>query len=170
MIPYASKCLLCVKEKTINHTGRKYSKIIQKVYKNKHDSVENAINWELCKTLNFDNTITWYMHKPECIQENEMYKILWDFEIKMDHLILARRPDNLKKKNLPPKIRSCHHIHIDVHLSTGVPSIWHIRTQYQCRPTFHLQHIPEIPSNRVCEAQTILNHIPANPMAEQSSQ
>ena len=31
------------------------------------------------------------MYKPESILENEMNKILWDFEIKMDHLILARR-------------------------------------------------------------------------------
>ena len=43
------------------------------------------------------------MHKPESILENEMHKILWDFEIQIDHLILARRPDlviiNNKKKN-----------------------------------------------------------------------
>ena len=44
---------------------------------------------------------TWYMHNPESIQENETQKIIWDFGIKMDHQILARRPDLLtgnKKK------------------------------------------------------------------------
>ena len=42
------------------------------------------------------------MHEPESIPENEMQKILWDIEIQMDHLILARRSDLLlitKKKN-----------------------------------------------------------------------
>ena len=33
------------------------------------------------------------MHKPESVLENETHKILWDFEIKTDHLIPARRPD-----------------------------------------------------------------------------
>ena len=45
------------------------------------------------------------MHKPESVLENETHKILWDFEIKTDHLIPARRPDlifinNKKKKRL----------------------------------------------------------------------
>ena len=42
------------------------------------------------------------MNKPESVLENEMHKILWYFEIQMDHLIPARRPDleaiNQKKK------------------------------------------------------------------------
>ena len=41
------------------------------------------------------------MHKPESILENETYKILWDFEIQTDHLILARKLDHVfinKKK------------------------------------------------------------------------
>ena len=41
-------------------------------------------------------------HKPESVVENEMHKVLWDFEIQTDHLSLARRPDliliNKKKK------------------------------------------------------------------------
>ena len=35
----------------------------------------------------------WYMHSPEFILENEMLKLLWDFEMQTDHLILARQPD-----------------------------------------------------------------------------
>ena len=30
------------------------------------------------------------MYKPESVLENEMHKLLWDFEIQMDHLISAR--------------------------------------------------------------------------------
>ena len=33
------------------------------------------------------------MHKPEPAQENEMPKILLDFDIKTDHLILSRKLD-----------------------------------------------------------------------------
>ena len=40
------------------------------------------------------------MHKQQFVQENEMHKIFWDFEIQTDHLILVKRPDLvLIKKN-----------------------------------------------------------------------
>ena len=46
----------------------------------------------------------WYMHNPESVLENETHKLLWDFEIQTDHLILARQPDlvivNKKKEDL----------------------------------------------------------------------
>ena len=38
------------------------------------------------------------MHNPESALENEMHKILWDFEIQTDHLISVRRPDLVIKK------------------------------------------------------------------------
>ena len=40
------------------------------------------------------------MYNPESILKNETYKVLWDFEIKTDHLISARQQDNKKKKSL----------------------------------------------------------------------
>ena len=33
------------------------------------------------------------MHNPASVLENEMHKLLWDFEIQTDYLITARRPD-----------------------------------------------------------------------------
>ena len=33
------------------------------------------------------------MHNPESVLENEMHKILSDFETQTDHLISTRRPD-----------------------------------------------------------------------------
>ena len=33
------------------------------------------------------------MHKLESVLENEMHKILWNFEIEIDLLISTRRPD-----------------------------------------------------------------------------
>ena len=42
------------------------------------------------------------MHNPEFVLEIETHTFLWDFEIEMDHLISARRPDlvivNKKKR------------------------------------------------------------------------
>ena len=43
-----------------------------------------------------------YMQKPESVLENEMNKILWDFNVQMDHPIQAIQPDlvliNKKKR------------------------------------------------------------------------
>ena len=50
------------------------------------------------------------MHNLESVQENETYRVLWNFIVQTDHLFSARRPDqeivNKKKKkrkeeNLP---------------------------------------------------------------------
>ena len=44
------------------------------------------------------------MHNPEFVVENETHKILRDFEIQTDNVILARRPHFVivnKKENLP---------------------------------------------------------------------
>ena len=47
------------------------------------------------------------MLNPESLMENETHKVLWDFEIKTDHLISARRIDlqivNQKKKEKKKK-------------------------------------------------------------------
>ena len=47
----------------------------------------------------------WYMYDPESVLEKETQKLLWDFEIQMDHLISSRRQDLIiinknKKENL----------------------------------------------------------------------
>ena len=43
------------------------------------------------------------MHNPAPVLENNTHKLLWDFEIHTDHLILTRRPDLIiinKKKTI----------------------------------------------------------------------
>ena len=71
--------------------------------------------WRLCypkyininkNSNNNNHTNKWYVHNLESVLENETYKILWDFEINMDHLITARQPDIViinKKKWEPAK-------------------------------------------------------------------
>ena len=76
----------------INHIISKCSKSVQKEYKIRHDRVEKVIHGELCKKFKFDYMNKWYIHNPEFILENEMNKVLCDFEIQIDYLILARQP------------------------------------------------------------------------------
>ena len=79
-----------------------YSKLARMENKTKHDWVGYVIHWESCKRLKFDHTTKGYMHKPESFREK--HKILWDFEIQTDYLILARRLnlDLIEKKNNLP--------------------------------------------------------------------
>ena len=81
------------------------SKLAQKEYKSRHDRVGKLIHLELCKKFEFDHTNKWYMYNTKSILENETHKLLWDFEIQIDHLISARRPDLVivNKKKEPAK-------------------------------------------------------------------
>ena len=98
-----SKCRLCGdRDETINHIISECSKLAQREYKARHDWVSKVIHWEMCKKFKFDHTNKWYMHNPAPVLENTMHKLLWDFNILTDYLILARRPDliiiNKKKR------------------------------------------------------------------------
>ena len=66
------------------------------------------MHWEMCKKFKFDHTNKWYMHNPTPVPENYALKILWDFDVQMDDVISARRPDliiiNKKKKKRIYKI------------------------------------------------------------------
>ena len=42
-----------------------------------------------------DYTNNWYMHNPAAVLENSTHKLLWDFDMRTDHLISARRPDQI---------------------------------------------------------------------------
>ena len=47
------------------------------------------------------------MHNSAPVLENDSHKLLWDFNIQMDHLILVRRPDLIiisKKKKKKKRI------------------------------------------------------------------
>ena len=52
-----------------------------------------VIHRKLCKKLKFDHTTKRNIHKPESVQENDTYKVLWDFEIQTLYQISVRRPD-----------------------------------------------------------------------------
>ena len=48
---------------------------------------------EFPKRFRFEHTTKCCKHKPESVPGNETHKILWDFEIQMDHPIAARKPE-----------------------------------------------------------------------------
>ena len=95
--------LICHKTQTTNQPTIqvKVNNCLKKKCKTRHDWVVKVIHWKLCKKFKFHHTKKRYMYKPESVLENETHKILWNFEIQTDHLILARKPDlviNLKKR------------------------------------------------------------------------
>ena len=97
-----SKCRLCGdREKNINHISER-SKFAQKEYKARHDWVGKLFHWEMCKKFKFDLAKKLYIHNPAPVLENNTHKLLWDFDIKTDHLISVRRPDLIiiKKKKI----------------------------------------------------------------------
>ena len=69
-------------------------------YKTRHNWVGKVIHWEMCKKFEFDHMNKQYMFNPASVIENDTHKPLWSFDIHMDHLISARRPDLIiiKKK------------------------------------------------------------------------
>ena len=98
-----SKCRLCGdRDETNNPIISECSKLAQREYKVRHDWVGKVLHWEKCKKLKFDHTNKWYMYNPAPVLENATHKLLWDFNIKTDHLTPARRPDliiiNKKKR------------------------------------------------------------------------
>ena len=89
-----SKCRLCGdRDETINHIISECSKLALREYKTRHNWVGKASHWETYKKFKFDHTNKCYMHNPAAVQENDTYKLLWDFEIHTMCLIAARRPD-----------------------------------------------------------------------------
>ena len=69
-----------------------------KVVQVRHDRVGQVIHWELCKSLKFDHSTKWYRHRPDFILENEMYKILWSFEIQSDRLTPSRKQERERER------------------------------------------------------------------------
>ena len=53
------------------------------------------IHWDLSAKCGFERSEKWYDHVAESVLENENYKLLWDFIVRTDHEIEARRPDLL---------------------------------------------------------------------------
>ena len=81
-------CRLCgIKGESISHLISECSKLVQKQYKERHDSVAQNIHWELCGMYGFERENKWYDHIPQSVIENEGTKILWEFTIQCDKYV-----------------------------------------------------------------------------------
>ena len=99
-----NKSRLC--GETINHIISECSIFAQKEYKTWHDWVGKVIHWEMCKKFKFHHSNKLYMHNPAPVLENNTHKLLWDFDIHMDHRIPGQntRPTNNQQKKRNCKI------------------------------------------------------------------
>ena len=59
----------------------------------------------------------WYDHVPDSVLEYEDYKLLWDFSVRTDHVIGARRPDLLI---IDKRDKSCQIIDVAIPEDNGV--------------------------------------------------
>src|SRR5690349_6494604 len=51
------------------------------------------VHWSLCKKYNIATTQQWWKRKPEPVIENSEVKILWNFSIRTDNKVQAKKPD-----------------------------------------------------------------------------
>ena len=76
--------------------------LAQKEHKRRHDNVARIIHWEICGKYDLEKAERSYEHEPGGIAENERIKVLWDFMIQCDHMLIqCRKPDVfvVKKKS-----------------------------------------------------------------------
>ena len=86
-------CRLCKKaDESIYYVVSGCSKFALKDYKKRYDNLGKIVHWKLTRKCNFETGDKWYEHEPESVLENEDYKILWDFSIRIDHITEAQKP------------------------------------------------------------------------------
>ena len=90
------KCSMCKQNsETISHIVSGCPKLAQTEYKKRHDNVARAVHWDLSAKYGFERSERCYDYVPDSVLENENYRMLWDFSVRIDHEIEARRPDLL---------------------------------------------------------------------------
>ena len=89
-------CRLCnEKAEIIIHIVSACSILAKSQYRKRHDKVETYVHCLLCKKYLLQYSGKWYIHKSQLVQENDEYKVLWDFNVKRDKVIEHRRPELL---------------------------------------------------------------------------
>ena len=79
-------------DETVRHIVCECPMLAQRECKRRHDWVGRKIHWKVRRKIGFNVNEKWYKNEPEKVVENNSWKI-WDFTIKTDHVIEARRPD-----------------------------------------------------------------------------
>ena len=88
-----------IRGETVQHIICECEKLAQ-TDKRRHDSVAKKLHRDLCRKNGFKCGNKRYEHKPESIMEKDCVKLLWDFNIRCDNIIEARRPDIVLLKKI----------------------------------------------------------------------
>uniref|UniRef100_H3AR93 Reverse transcriptase zinc-binding domain-containing protein n=1 Tax=Latimeria chalumnae TaxID=7897 RepID=H3AR93_LATCH len=90
------RCRRCRKfAETVMHIVNGCPMLAQGVYHERHNQVASALHCDFCGQYQLPRGQHWWEHKPEPVTENERVKILWDFTLRLDRLVEARKPDIL---------------------------------------------------------------------------
>ena len=90
-----SKCRMCTDtDETVSHLVAGCQKLAATEYLERHNKVAAALHLEICRHYGIPTAEQQpWLHRPETVNETERVKILWDFEVRTDRAITARRPD-----------------------------------------------------------------------------
>ena len=69
------------------------TKLARKECNKRYDWIGEHVHWEICGAKRILVIAKWYEHQPNSVNENETWKVPWDFAVQTDHVITARRPD-----------------------------------------------------------------------------
>ena len=75
---------------TVEHIVCGCSKLAEKGYKRRHDTLARVIHWELCKVYDLQYSRKWPENRPEGVTKNEEVKILWHFTNKLYYEISSQ--------------------------------------------------------------------------------
>ena len=90
----SDRCRLCGEAvENVTHIVSGCKMLAQKNYKRRHDKVCSHLHWCLSRKYGLVVDSKWYHHKPDKVVENDVVKILWDYNIQTDRIIEHRRPD-----------------------------------------------------------------------------
>ena len=140
MSPMCRKCEQ--KMETINHVISECPALAQNEYKRRHDIVAKTLHWKICKEYNIPCPEKWYNHIPEKVVENDRMKILWDYDVRTDHVIQARRPDLILINKVEQKVSL-----IDV----AIP--WDTRVKEKSREKIEKYHDLKMEIGRLWKAE-----------------
>ena len=90
------KCRLCNEHKeTIHHIASGCPIYARSLYLIRHNNVARYIHHRIGSSFSLleDTSVAWYNHDPLPVIENDVIKVLWDFDIQTDKHVTSNRPD-----------------------------------------------------------------------------
>ena len=88
----SDRCRLCDEAvENVTHIVSGCKMLAQKDYKRRHDKVCSHLHWCLSRKYGLDVDSKWYHHKPNKVIENDVVKIVWDYNIQTDRIIEHRK-------------------------------------------------------------------------------